>query len=359
MSIRLSSSLSCFFAFVIGFITIAGVIHVVTDMYAPKAHIGLIEDKRQILETEAQDYNLIFLGTSQTFRNINPEIVSKNTQCNFKAYNAGVPGLTLEELDDYVQTLKKTADIKKPRLIVFADPLPPKPKFDAALNDRTQAYTSINNLKTRFKNVWSLPEPIWKRIALGGFVGTSQLYNALNIGRLSQWLLQDKYDSEIISDAPPMKAGFPSLTYDIDNDPAIAKRHEMFQKISDTWQKDILETQTKEGFDAIENIKKYRRRVGILSDLASRISQAGDIPILIIFPEPDTLKQDRTLESAVSRYAPELPILMTAEPKLFPQLWNKDVWFDKTHLNEKGAKILSREISAPLCSFLGKNGDAS
>ncbi len=267
-----------------------------------------------------------------------------------------MPGLTLEELDDYIQTLEKTANIKTPRLVVFTDPLPPKPKLDDAFNDRAQAYTSANNFTARLKNVWSLPEPAWKRAALSGFVGISQIYNAFNIGKLSTWVFYDKYNSEQTEKIVPMTSGFPSLAYDIENDPIIAKRHKMFQETAEAWEKNILNTQSQNGFEKIGDIKKYRHRVKVLSELASRISHAGDIPVLIIFPEPDTLKQDRTLESAVARYAPELPVLMTADPKLFPQLWNKDVWFDKTHLNEKGAEILSKEISAPLCTFLRENG---
>lgn len=357
MSVRLPPIVKSAIAFIAGFVVLAILIHVVAGIFGPKPHIGLIQEKRGFLEKNGQNYNLIFLGTSQTFRNIDPAAIKGGAQCAFKPYNAGVPGLTLEELSDYIDALESTSTVNKPRLIVFTDPLPPKPKFSDATNVRTQAYTSIENLGTRLQNVWSLPEPLWKRLALSGFVGTAQIYNAFNIGRFSQWLFPERYNSEARENTSPMKEGFPSLTYDIDNDPTIAKRHELFQETAKDWQENVLDKYSKEPFQKINDVKAYRKRVRILSELAARISQAGDIPILIIFPEPETLKQDRTLESAITHYAPELPVLMIAEPLMLPELWDASMWFDKTHLNERGAEILSKEIAAPLCRFYKNYGE--
>ena len=153
--------------------------------YAPIKPSGLITEKLEYLKSDRLNENVIFLGTSQTFRNINPDVFDRRAKtrgCTFASYNAGVPGLTLEEMISFTDVLSKSSGASKERLVFFKDPLPPKPSLRDVKSTRTQNYSSIQDFKYRMENVWSLPEPLWKRFALSGIAGFSHLYAFLNIG---------------------------------------------------------------------------------------------------------------------------------------------------------------------------------
>tara|TARA_Y100000031_G_scaffold77340_1_gene84992 strand:- start:19200 stop:20273 length:1074 start_codon:yes stop_codon:yes gene_type:complete len=322
--------------------------------YAPNKPSGLITEKLDYLRHDRLNENVIFLGTSQTFRNVNPKIFDSRAEtqgCRFTSYNAGVPGLTLEEMMSFIEVLSLSGDKEGARLVFFTDPLPPKPVLQDAKSTRTQNYSSIQDLKYRMENVWSLPEPVWKRFALTGFAGLSHLYAFLNIGDISYWLFPQSYDAQADGlGGLSMQKGFPSLSYDIENDETIRKRSDLFQAEHDIWQKNVLDKQLQT--DAQDISHDIKPRAKLLGKIAASLSEKGDTPILVIHPEPETLAQDIALAQTYASLFPDYKVVSFANPRLYPRLWDAANWFDKTHLNENGAKILSADLANKACAFM-------
>ncbi|MAM34214.1 MAG: hypothetical protein CMH28_03975 [Micavibrio sp.] len=338
-----------------GLILMLALLHLALRPFEKPKDLGVLSAKKAALSERADSYDAIFLGTSQTFRNIDPDGIEAAANCPLSVYNAGVPGLVLEELSDFIATLGETGTTGK--LIIFNDPLPPRPDFNAVTNVRTQSYTTYANLPDRYRNIWSLPAPLWKKAALSGFSIGAYAYKFLGIGLLSKILFPHvSVTPEKYLPGLNKENGYPDLRADIKNNEEIATRARRFQGRADKWQDNVLAKQGAITPPSENMIEAAKRRANLIKTLANKITEQGNSPAFIVFPETETHRQDLALIAAVQKAAPELAIINGYERANAKGLWNKEYVFYEAHLNMKGATLFSKSIAGQICNIYQSSG---
>ena len=103
-------------------------------------------------------------------------------------------------------------------------------------------------------------------------------------------------------------------------------------------------------------IEAAKRRANLIKTLANKITEQGNSPAFIVFPETETHRQDLALIAAVQKAAPELAIINGYERANAKGLWNKEYVFYEAHLNMKGATLFSKSIAGQICNIYQSSG---
>ena len=98
-------------------------------------------------------------------------------------------------------------------------------------------------------------------------------------------------------------------------------------------------------------VASSEKRAFLIKNLAAKMEAQGNIPALIVFPEPPTHREDLALASAVKKIAPGLSVINGYDETVAQDLWNENLWFDETHLNMEGAAIFSKNIAPQICEI--------
>ena len=331
--------------FVLGFMIAA----ISLKMILPerKAHLPVADDKLVFLETREPKPDILFIGSSRTYRLIDIPVINETlgkSGCALTAFNLGYPNMALEELFYFQKRLQQMN--LSPRLVVLEEPLGGFRFWSQIPTERIGQFSDFESTTHRLQNIWSFQDSNLKKLYRTGIALTSFGYHMIDPGGLAR-LLTDNKDSKQDADQIMLQnGGYLSLELrDGDNiyENAAYKR---LQAGKDRFVKKL------------ENAKKITLPENTPPSATARAKVMMDLfdlfeteTALYVPPQPERIWPNALLTNAIEERGGRL-ILDYNDPSALPDLWVFENWFDAYHLNAKGASILSKDIGQRLAEHL-------
>lgn len=273
------------------------------------------------------NYNLVFIGTSKVYRQINPVLFDSLTNYRFNSYNLAYANLFPFRMFDYSELILTQND-KIDVLVLEMASL-------ATLSENSSSYPIISSMD---KNRLSIASDFMKRYSFGAskYVDTYEYYSAffwkhLKPGIGSCFIFRNPLGSYSETEI----RGHKTLDDEL-KDPRMIERYAQFRKKPDII-KDSYDTLTLTLTNDLylryvfQEVLKYESRFGVKV-------------ILFIPPRNGKSNSWKQLYSNFFREKGIQVIDLSGETK-YPDLYLPQNSFDRTHLNEKGAKILTEKLA--------------
>ena len=299
--------------------------------------------KMDYLSTHLSNFNTLFIGSSQTFREINPDCFDKNTNTEVytKSFNLGTPG-TLNPESYYLFDKLLEKDAKNIKYIVMelkdVSPLTQSQKIHTS---KGRYYAEFNDILFALKTIKASSRSIENKIDdyndyITAFVEKSfnlELYKDLKEYRL-------KYEESIF---PKMNYnGYVSFDNEDNNDKIERQKRLKFE--SDTFKLQHLIKENTEYFldpnSKHFNKVHYKRMLSMINKCEKKGIQ------LIFFIPPQTyLKEIISIFNKI----PEENRIELANYSYYPEFYLARNTYSLYHLNNQGAEILSKLLSKEFC----------
>ena len=335
--------------FLLVFASVAAALSVGLRAVSASPDMVVLSPKLEHLKTNADRYDTVFLGTSRTFYHIVPDFVEAGAAqagCrNYSVYNFGVFGLTGAEQDWLLEEVLALGAIRR---VILEDPLPQPRDPGETTTQRGRFFHGPEDYAPAMSSIASYPESALKRVYRTGVLGIGALYDLSGVGRGAALAFPEATPSaphvfDMIED------GFEALGSKMT--PGIQARRDEFLAQPERFEEALdLYGRTSPNIEA---------RADYMSAKLDRVEAAGKSAALYI--SPDLLELDRTAQVgfSVAERSPQATVLNFNRPDAYPELFERDVWYDFSHLSRAGAEQLSRKVGAELCAAQTSSGEGA
>ena len=311
----------------------------ISTMFRPAYSDGwLLTAKQRHVKESIHDYDAVFIGSSRVYRAFDPiqfETLMSDRGLRLKTYNFGVPGLRPHEmqilLDEIVAA--KSARLKYV-LIEVMDWYPPI-LDDLRKSDRTVHWHTLSNTWSAMQTVWQQETPVSTKAEQLLEHADRWLKRATNYGRglqrIAQW-----------NSLPAQTATLDRQNGFVSTD---QERGAYYDRRRASFLKDYRDISLKQ----IEEIDAKNRKSGSLKSfpLATLLEQqatlkaAGLIPIYVL---PNVRWGTPDLHLLKSQGHVDAMLIFNLRAK-YPELYVEEHYFDRGHLNAKGARHFTRLLA--------------
>lgn len=324
--------------------------------------MGLLTDKIKAFDQYRDDIDIVFIGTSRTFRQVNAPMIESLMQekgCgSYTVFNMGIPNLTYVEMR-YVLDHIYAKPVPRLKMVILDEPMPAvRPELERLWADRIRYFSDVSGTVVRLQDILSDQHTPLKKMARVGIAVLGFLYEQSNVGHLSRGVFPQLYahytetdpESQNMPDDWKATRGYFSLEEQGHVNEAVQKRHDVFLKNLPAFS------------ERLEAQKQHEPDVSVLSpvrlvlfeDVLTRIRDHGQIAGLYLPPLPDNVSGNLALERAVARLSPEILLLYYNDPARYRVFWDARLWFDDAHLNDEGSRMLSALMAENMCSVTKK-----
>ena len=322
--------------------------------YTTPPYMGLLTDKVDSFLKHKDKINILFIGTSRTFRQIHTPLMEKNLkQCGAPTlFNMGIPNLTYAELN-YVLKHVKHSNPENLKMVIIGEPMAAlRLDIRRLSTDRVRFFSDIKGTQARLENIISYQEPLTKKalrfiLAIAGFI-----YEQSNFGHISHLIFPELYESNNDSHAETKNMpkdwmtehrGYYALQKPGQINEFIQSQHEKFLANIDQFTK-LLETQKNKA--GKENIPSNKTRTALYKNILMQIEEQGWQHALYLPPLPNRVSANATLIKVLNK---DTRLFFYNNPKRDSVFWQPDQWFDEAHLNDNASEKLSLDIAKRLC----------
>ncbi|MEM7768181.1 MAG: hypothetical protein AAF253_11940 [Pseudomonadota bacterium] len=313
---------------------------------APRPPVAVMDEKLADYAQAAGTYDIVFLGSSQTFRHVDPAVVDAGlAQCGhpLRSYNFGIPALREPELRYMAEQIVEAPE--KPALVVVQNPIRAETVFSNMMSGRGRYFRGGDHTGAALKDV---------QCYTGRRQGQARsLFNnlrvmlaeAFGLGRLAETFVPtDPPEPPTYNEAYRTNAGF----YPVDQDGSdhIVDRLET----SPMTAADLEQGRAGEGFVAPAGSATCRARQ--LTETLDLFQAAGVQVAYFVSPAPKDLAHDRPITAAMADLNPDLPILDFNTLDRADRYFDPALWYDAAHMNGAGAATLSADIAEALCTVM-------
>jgi len=313
--------------------------------------VGDYRLKMDYLEAHADEFSVVFVGSSRIYRHVDPDVVDEAARAEgveVRSFNLGIDALNLIEMRTLLDRL---ARLGSPRLRYVLI----EPAFTTNLplrNLATERAVYFHDLaNTRLAIASNLRSP--RARATIGRNALACLYHYVNLGKLASALLPPatrSQDPEAV--LPPLDTSRGFSAQD-DNPPAGARQwHERFLKNRDGFARLM---RSEERLVAHVEDGEFDLQNAAIVAMARRLEKAGITPVFLITPGFHQIDFYLQFEASSRREAPEIPMLSYLEDH--EEFYDPDLWYDTGHLNGEGAARFSRRLGEDLAALIqGRSG---
>ncbi len=315
----------------------------------PAPYMDVLTPKLDVYRADASKYDTVFIGTSRTLYHIIPAEIEAGAAlagCDAPSvFNFGVHGMNGAEQDWVIEQVLAASGPELQR-IVLEDPLPEARKMTDVTSSRSRYFNAPSQYGARLASIWSFPEGVPKRLFRVGIFGYGTVFDLSGVGRAADKAFPP--EQEIIDDTDYVRGerGFEALD-EIDFDD-IKIRHADFLSRADEFE-DALEKYSWGDSPNLNARADYM--IGKMRALEAR----GVQPMFYISPDPMELDRTPQVGKRAAERAPDITVLNYNQPDMYPDLFERAIWHDFSHVGRKGATMLSAKIGEDLC----KSGPAS
>lgn len=325
--------------FVLVFALVCAVLSVTLRSVSQAPDMSVLSPKLEYFQAHSSEYDTVFLGTSRTFYHIIPDVVETGAAqagCSgLSVYNFGVFGLTGAEQDWLLESILEVENVQR---VIVEDPLPQPREFSEATTQRARYFNAPTGYGAAIDSVASYPESLPKRVFRTGILAYGAAYDLSGVGRAAS-LAFPAADPSAKQTFDMSESGFEALGAKMTD--GIQARRDEFLSDPDGFEQALdLYGRDSPNLDA---------RAAYLIDKLGKIEAAGKSAALYI--SPDLLELDRTAQvgKRVAAIAPASSVLNFNRPDIYPELFEREVWYDFSHLSRAGAERLSQTVGRALC----------
>ena len=351
MTSQIRTALAPFALFALGFVAVSVPLSLGLRAASPMPDMLVLSPKLEAYRAAPEQYDTVFIGTSRTFYHIVPDEVERGAAeagCpDWKVFNFGVFGLSGTEEDWLTQQVVEAGGDHIKR-IVIEDPLQNERTLSGVLNSRARYFQGPQFWAGHVDAINTFPESLPKRAFRGGLLALGIGYDLSGVGRGAELAF------------PPAKPEAP-MDMDLEMDgfealgskptPELNARHAEF-------------VNNPQGFT--DNLARYGApsdeditlRAHYLAERLDRLKAKGMNAALYISPDLGELDRTPRTGEAVKALG-DYQVLNFNRPDVYPDLFQRDLWFDFSHLGEAGARKLSVEVGREYCTLSKGNTDTA
>lgn len=345
MTLPFRSAISPILIFAAGFAACASGLSLALRANAPMPDMLVLSPKLDAYRATAKKFDTIFIGTSRTFYHIVPDEVEAGAAAagcpKLDVFNFGVFGLTGAEQDWLIQEVI-AAGGSSLRTVVIEDPLPNSRDFGEATSDRARYFLAPSLWPAQIDSIRAFPESLAKRAFRGGVLGWGLVFDLSGTGRASAAVFPPAMAAAgEVDPAYLVDDGFEALG-SVVNEGILARRAAFLGDAPG-----FAAALSRYGAQSGERVEA---RADYLARRLAAIEAHGLNAALYI--SPDLAELDRTPRTGEAvRALPDQPtVLNFNRPNAYPQLFQRDLWYDFSHLGEAGARRLSFLAGEELCA---------
>lgn len=309
---------------------------------SPPPFVIVLSPKLDIYTEKAEDYDTVFIGTSRTLYHIQPEAVEAgavSAGCRRPSvFNFGVHGLSGAEQDWLITEVldRGSASLEG---VILEEPLPEPRTPGAATNDRQRFFHAPGLYDEKLSSITSYPESTPKRIFRTGIFAIGIIYDLSGVGRGAEALFSEPEEARPLDQNFLKEDGFEALD-EIDFEPILARR-QLFLDNPGTFESGLAKYEG--GYSS-----NVPARADYMAAKLEALNAKGLKPAFYVSPDPQELDRTPLVGAAIAERSDSL-VVNYNRPDVFPQLFNRDVWYDDSHFGRAGAELLSEQVGRDLC----------
>jgi hypothetical protein len=315
-------------------------------------YIAVMSEKFEDYAAHADDYELVFLGSSQTFRHIDPSVVDaelRMCEAGVRSYNFGVPALREPELR-YAAEFLIAHKSDALAYVVIQDPIRADGMISNLMSDRGRYFRGWDRLDDAGRDVMCYTGTGAGQARRAWVNLRAALAEQLGLGRLAQSLIPTPRSSGLGGYDPRYRTanGFWPADQDVvERAASVAEQTAMTA--------DVIDQALTDGGHA-PSPAAATCRASQLRETVRKLQGEGIKVLYLVSPNPREVAHDRAVTEAFARLAPDVPILDYNDPAAHPEYFEMERWFDVSHLNGESARALSADIGRRLCAFVKSEG---
>ena len=351
MTPHIRTALAPFALFALGFVAVSVPLSLGLRAAAPMPDLFVMSPKLTAYRAAPEQYDTVFIGTSRTFYHIVPDEVERGAAeagCpDWKVFNFGVYGLSGAEEDWLTdQVLEAGGDSLK--RVVIEDPLQNERTLSGVLNSRARYFQGPQFWAGHFAAINTFPESLPKRAFRGGLLAIGVGYDLSGVGRGAELAFPPGEPQEPLKMNLDMD-GFEALgTWPT---PELEARRADFENNPQRFTEDLSRYGAETGEDIMPRAKYLAERL-------DRLSAKGVNAALYISPDLGELDRTPRTGEAVKTLG-DYEVLNFNRPDVYPDLFQRDLWYDFSHLGEAGARKLSVQVGREYCTLSKGNKDTA
>ncbi|MGH1479434.1 MAG: hypothetical protein ACRBM6_12080 [Geminicoccales bacterium] len=340
---------------VVGVLAVVGLDVVIPDSEEPS--LGILSKKIDHLREAHQNYNVLLIGTSRTYRGIDPIQLRRVTErqgCDVRAFNFGVPNLRLTELRHLREHLSPTM-LGDFDLILLTPMAPSKIAKANWSSDRIQHFSDWKGYWVSLIDIWDTPlsNAVPKQLYYSALLTGAFAYRQLGFGRLAKGL-RGEAPSSVDNPSGDLVDG--SAIVDFSRQGYVALDDEPSQEFIDRGQEiksnpghfEMLKTKNMavNEFRGSAAERAWQRFANSMEQLA-----AFDVPFAMLLPPMLPLRaSDQALAEVADAHG--VPVLNYNKLDRYPELFERRNWFDYYHVNRDGAELLTNLVGEDICTAI-------
>ncbi len=315
-------------------------------MTAPMPEIAVMSEKLADYRAMETPPDVVFLGSSQTFRHINPAIVDAGlTACglDLSSYNFGVPALRAPEMQLIAREILRSAQL--PQLVIVQNPIRAETRLTNMMSARGRYFRGGESVGAAMEDVQCYTGTRWGKARSLFNNLRAMLAEGFALGRLAQaFVPADTPAPPAYNEAYRRNAGFHPVERD-------GNAHVVARLSQSPMTPDILARgRAGEGFTPPAGAADCRARQ--LTQTLDSFRAAGVDVAYYVSPAPLDVAHDRVVTAAVAARNPGMPILDFNDRAAGERYFEPDVWYDQAHMAGEGANRLSADLARELCGIL-------
>lgn len=295
-----------------------------------------ISEKIALMNIRPPVPNVVFVGASVTLTSVIPSVVEEAAAAegcpDVHSINVAVPGARSFETAFILDRVLEIADLEPGSIIVYDIASPEEFSFRRiAGSDRTPVSLRLRYLPDLVSGM----ELTWES-ALRVFDFTrAALGEALGMHALNDIVVQSGKKNDAFVEGRVLDRGYVSASIRGED-----KERQRFLKRLARYEKTLSKWR----------IEAFDKKPVASNPFASRIREAGFVPIVYAAPYP-TAVLAAAARKAQSKQTDLAAIAITTEnaPELFA---SGKLWFDRTHLSDEGARLVSDIVGHDLCRIM-------
>lgn len=316
-------------------------------------YVEVFSDKMEHLQTNGDDYDVMFLGTSSFYRNINPRAIDLGLAergVHVCSVNLAIPGMNVVEADNLFAEIERQRPARL-RMVVLEPVLRPLDP-ENAITERAILLHDWRHTRLALEYAWAPnaedPDAIMDSINRARAHLMSYAGRLASLGRIATLIFPNTKEIRKMGFSPPdfERGGF----FPLDEEPGddFRKRYAYFQR-----RRALLASAM-----ATPNIRSARadtlseRRALYLRELVERVRALEAEPVFLIGP---TFLYDKEMAAFLARrdeLFADVPLLNYVKGYGYEDIFDLDYWFDEMHLNSRGVARLAERIAADLAPLL-------
>lgn len=297
---------------------------------------GIVRKEKEAFASD-EYYSTIFMGSSRTYRHINPQLFNQLTgQLEGASYNLGVPATFVPEIFYCYEQMLSKLESSESRTIIMElqeiNLLAPK-----NLNSVKGTYWLTNDyLILSVKILWAS-----KKSILSKSIGTATFGAGWFINHFGfNYLIGTKSEKE--GREQKKEDGFACLTESMAN---ITESNDLWKRRNNFLQDTTQMYQRAKGRRSVSDLEAHKldAKNPLLQKITQLIERSAERGVNLVFVLPPRLQNYKTmlpLGYALGRHR----FIDLSSPDTYPQLWRVEPSFDISHLNCEGANLYTQAL---------------